>query len=371
MRVALVSPYDVDAPGGVQEHVAHLADALRERGDEVWVVAPGRRDRGGIRVVGPSLRVPFNDSVAPVGLRPDVFARTRRVLRSLHPDVVHVHEPLVPWVSLAATTAEVAPVVATYHAWSDRDRAYRLAGRVLRGALDHVDAHLAVSPAAAAYHGAALGRRPESFTIVPNGVDVGRFRGAAPIPQMREHASLLFVGRLEPRKGLDQLLHAMTLLKTTRPDLRLFVVGDGPDRDRCQQLLPTRLRSDVVFLGRVGADELPRFYASCDLFVAPALGGESFGIVLIEAMAAGAPVVASDIPGYASVVTDGVDGRLVPPGDPAALADAVAALLDNPSLAKALATTAADRVGRYDWSAVAGQVRATYQRVVGETRAGQ
>ena len=371
MRVALVSPYDMDAPGGVQQHVQHLAVALRGLGDEVTVVAPGSRSRGGLEAVGPSVRVPFNDSVAPIGLRPDLYRRTARALRRLDPDVVHVHEPMVPWVSLAATLSASAPVVATFHAWSDRDRAYRLARRVLRPALARIDAHLAVSPAAAAYHGAALGRRPEGFEVVPNGVDVARFRDARPFTQMQEQPSLLFVGRLEPRKGLDQLLHAMTRLKTTRPDLRLYVVGDGPDRDRSQQLLPARLRSDVVFLGRVDGEELPRFYASCDLFVAPALGGESFGIVLIEAMAAGCPVVASDIPGYASVVTDGVDGRLVPPGDPAALAEAIGALLDNPSLAGALAETASSTVGRYDWTAVARQVRATYTRVVGQRRDAQ
>lgn len=366
MRVALVSPYDMDVPGGVQEHVQHLAAALRTQGDEVTVVAPGTRSRGGLRVVGPSVKVPFNDSVAPIGLRPDLLRRTWRVLHELAPDVVHVHEPMVPWVSVAATATSPAPVVATFHAWSDRDRAYRLAGRVLRRVLGRIDAHLAVSPAAAAYHGAALDRRPEDFEVVPNGVEVSRFRGAAPFTQMGEQPSLLFVGRLEPRKGLDQLLHAMSRLKTTRPDLRLYVVGDGPDRDRCQQLLPARLRSDVVFLGRVDADELPRFYASCDLFVAPALGGESFGIVLIEAMAAGCPVVASDIPGYASVVTDGVDGRLVPPRDPEALAEAIGALLDNPSLARALATTAAGSVDRYDWAAVADRVRSIHRRVVGD-----
>lgn len=364
MRVALVSPYDMDVPGGVQEHVRHLAAALRELGDDVTVIAPGRRSRGGVQVVGPSIRVPFNDSVAPLALRPDAWARTARAVRALRPDVVHVHEPAVPWVSLAATATSAAPVVATFHAWSDRARLYTAASRVVGRVLEHVDAHIAVSRAAATYHGAALGRRPESFTVIPNGVDVARFRSAIPFSQMGEQPSLLFVGRLEPRKGLETLLHAVVSLKTARPDLRLYVVGDGPDRDRCQQLLPARLRSDVVFLGRVDNDELPRFFASCDLFVAPALGGESFGIVLIEAMAAGCPVVASDIPGYASVVIDGRNGRLVPPHDPAALADAIAALLDNPALAQALARAADADVERYDWAAVATEVREVYRRVV-------
>ena len=366
MRVAVVSPYDMDVPGGVQQHVQHLAAALRGTGDHVTVIAPGARRRGGIEVVGPATRVPFNDSVAPIALDPRAVARTARTLRDLAPDVVHVHEPFVPWVSMVATARAPAPVVATFHAWSRRDRAYRLAGRALGRLLDHVDARIAVSPAAAAYHASALGLHEDAFTVVPNGVDVDHFREAVPFPQMRDHPSLLFVGRLERRKGLDQLLRALTILKSTRADLRLYVVGDGPDRQRYERLLPARLRDDVVFLGRVDTDELPRFHASADLFVAPAMGGESFGIVLIEAQAAGVPVVASDIPGYASVVTDGVDGRLVPPGDPEALAEAIGALLDNPSLARALADTASRRVDRYDWSTVAQRVREVYVRVVGE-----
>lgn len=364
MRVAIVSPYDMDVPGGVQQHVTHLADGLRAAGDDVTVVAPGSRSRGGVQVVGPHVRVPFNDSVAPIALRPDAVPRTVRVLRRLAPDVVHVHEPFVPWVSMVATARSPAPVVATFHAWSDRDRAYGVAGRLLGRLLRHVDARIAVSPAAAGYHGAALGLPAESFTVVPNGVDVAHFRGAAPFPQMQEHPSLLFVGRLERRKGLDQLLHAVTILKATRADLRLYVVGDGPDRARYEQLLPPRLRDDVVFLGRVDTDELPRFQASADLFVAPALGGESFGIVLIEAQAAGTPVVASDIPGYASVITDRVDGWLVPPGDPQALADAIATLLDNPSLAGTLAEAGSRGVERYDWAEVTRRVREVYARVI-------
>lgn len=371
MRVAVVSPYAMDVPGGVQQHVEHLAAALRDGGDEVTVVAPGARARGGVRVVGAPTRVPFNDSVAPIALRPGAAVRTATVLRELAPDVVHVHEPFVPWVSMVATARSPAPVVATFHAWSDRDRAYRAAGRVLGRVLAHVDAGIAVSPAAAAYHAGALSVAEDTFTVVPNGVDVEHFRGATPFPQMREHPSLLFVGRLERRKGLDQLLHAFTILKATRSDLRLYVVGDGPDRQRCERLLPDRLRSDVVFLGRVDTEELPRFHAGADLFVAPALGGESFGIVLIEAQAAGAPVVASDIPGYASVITDGVDGRLVTPGDPRVLADAVGTLLDNPSLARQLADTAARDVDRYDWSTVAGRVREVYARVIEDARVGE
>ncbi|MFP5308274.1 MAG: glycosyltransferase family 4 protein [Actinomycetes bacterium] len=374
MRVAIVSPYDLDVPGGVQAHVVALAEALRAGGDTVTTLAPGSspppgvpRGAGGHVPLGGSVRVRFNGSVAPVALFPPAARRTVRALARLAPDVVHVHEPAVPWVGLAAATRSPAPAVGTFHAWSDDDRLYRLARPLLRRVAGGLADRIAVSPAAAEYHARALGVPQRSFTVVPNGVDVGRFAGASPLSGLRERgdgAILLFVGRLEERKGLEHLVRAFPILKTTRPDLRLVVVGEGPERDRVQALLPPALRVDVDFLGRVETDDLPALYAACDVFVAPSLGGESFGIVLIEAMAAGAPVVASDIPGYASVVTDGVTGRLVPPGDARALAAALDTLLANPSLRRALADEARARVDAYDWPAVAARVRARYEAVL-------
>lgn len=363
LRVALVSPYDVDVPGGVQSHVLQLARHLRSGGDDVTVVAPGDRSRGQIRAVGGSVGVPFNASVAPIALDPRVLRRVRRALGDLRPDVVHVHEPVVPMVALAAVTSRVAPTVATFHAWSDDGRLYRAAGPVARRILRRVRERIAVSSAAAAFHAAALGIPEGRFRVIPNGVDVERFRGAMPFTSMAA-PSLLFVGRLEPRKGLSDLVRAFVLLKADHPDLRLYVVGDGPERDACQALLPTRLRSDMVFLGRVANDELPRIYASATVYVSPARGGESFGIVLAEAMAAGTPVVASDLPGYRSVATDDVNARLVTPGDGPALAAAIGALLTNPARARALAAQASRDVERLDWSQVAAAVRATYLRAL-------
>lgn len=366
MRVALVSPYDLAVPGGVQSHVAHLATALRARGDEVVVLGPGSDDAPPL---GRSLRVPFNGSVAPVVPSPRALRRLRGQVTDAGPDVVHVHEPVVPWAGLAALRADCAPVVGTFHAWSDSTRAYRLARPYARRILAGLAAPLAVSEAAAGYHAAALGVPASRFQVVPNGVDVARFVDADPLPEIADadHAALLFVGRLEPRKGLEPLIRAFTLLKTRRPDLRLYVVGDGPERDRCQQLLPARLRADVVFLGRVGDAELPRFFASCDLYVSPALGGESFGIVLLEAMAAGRPLVASDLPGYRSVARDGQQGRLVPPGEPRALADAIDTLLDNPSLRRAMAAEGRRTAAGYDWPVVAERIRGVYTSVTGRS----
>lgn len=364
MRVALVSPYDMDVPGGVQSHVAHLAAELRRGGDEVRVIAPGERARGDRVVVGGSVRVPFNDSVAPIALDPRVVRRTREALTTFAPDVVHVHEPAVPWVALAASTAGVAPTVGTYHAWSDSARVYRTARPVLRRVARRLDALVAVSEAACEYHSGALGIPERAFRIIPNAVDVDRFANAQPIPGELP-PTLLFVGRLERRKGLEQLIRALLILKPERPDVRLLIVGEGPERDRCQAMVPARIRSDVVFLGRVDADDLPRFYKSADLFVSPALGGESFGIVLLEAMAAGTAVVASDIPGYRSVLRHELHGRLVPPGDPRALAEAIGTLLDNPSLREATGREAQVAVRDYDWTAVTARLRALYREVAG------
>lgn len=360
MRIALVSPYDLAVPGGVQSHVEQLAAALTALGDDVEIVGPGPGH--GHRSVGGSTGIPFNDSVAPIALDPRAAGRTVRTLRDLDPDVVHVHEPAVPWVSLGACLRGPTPIVGTFHAWSSSNRAYRLARPLLRRAVRRLDQLTAVSPAAAAYHAKALGLPEGRFRLVPNGVDVARFSDAEPLPEIVEddHETLLFVGRLEPRKGLSQLVHAFIELKATRPGLRLLVVGEGPERDVCQALLPGRLRSDVVFLGRVDQDDLPRFYRSADVYVSPALGGESFGIVLLEAMAAGTPVVASDIPGYRTVLSDGKQGRLVPPRDVKALAAALGALLDNPALREAMAREGQRTVDGYDWTRVAAQVRDVY-----------
>jgi len=355
MRIAIVSPYDLAVPGGVQAHAAHLAAALRQLGDEVTVLGPDR-----------SVNVSFNGSVAPIGLLPGTGRRLEQRLRRLAPDVIHVHEPLVPWVGVAAARSRIAPTVGTFHAWSDRDRAYRLARPLARRILGGLDAALAVSTAAADYHAGALGVARERFAIVPNGVELDRFAEAEPLEDVADPSrpTLLFVGRLEPRKGLATLIEAFVVLKQDHPQVRLVVVGEGSERQRCEGLLPARWRDDVDFLGRVDNSVLAGVYAACDVYVSPALGGESFGIVLLEAMAAGRAIVASDIPGYRSVLSDGIEGRLVPPRDPAALAAALAVYLDDPAARRAAAAAGERTVRRYDWSVVAEQVRSHYLAAV-------
>jgi phosphatidyl-myo-inositol alpha-mannosyltransferase len=204
----------------------------------------------------------------------------------------------------------------------------------------------------------------DRFEVVPNGVEVARF---ARVPE-RDAAghdgpeTLLFVGRLEPRKGLATLIEAFVRLRSDRPGVRLVVVGEGPERARCEAALPGSLRRDVRFLGRVDDAALVDAYAEADLYVSPALGGESFGIVLLEAMAAGRAVVASDLPGYRSVVSPGRDGLLVPPGDAAALATALAGLLDDPDRRASMIAAGRATAAAHDWPVVARRLRAVYQR---------
>lgn len=363
MRIAIVCPYDLGRPGGVQDHVLRLADELRTVGDEVLTVGPG--SAGGRHAdVGGAVGLPFNGSVAPVALRPSAARRTREALDAWRPDVVHVHEPAVPLVGLAAMKAS-APLVTTHHAWAESPGLYGVVGPLLRRRTGRATVRIAVSPAAAQHHAAALGLHEHDFRIVPNGVDVERFATAQPLDRLRgDDPVLLFVGRLEPRKGLEHAVRAFAHLKSRHPRLRLVVVGDGPERERCHELLPAGLRVDVDMLGRVSDADLPRCYRSADVFVAPATGGESFGIVLLEALAAGTAVVASDLPGFRSVVDDGRTARLVPPGDARGLADAVDALLSNPTLRAAQVEAGRQVVHDFDWPWVATRIRSIYREAL-------
>lgn len=371
MRIALVCPYDWTNHGGVRSHVESLA-AYLDPNHDVRIVAPASGpvpERGVGRhvvAVGRPVSVPFNRSVAPVSPSPLAARRTLRALRDFAPDVVHVHEPLVPVVSAAAAGFGPRPVVGTFHAWSTADRLYRVAAPAARRMARRLAARLAVSPAAQTYAGEALGLPLGTFQVVPNGVDVATFAGAEPLPELldRERPLLLFVGRLEPRKGLDVAIRAFLRVRAAHPSVRLCVVGEGPERQRCQDMVPSSLRPDVLFVGSVDEAQKARYHASADLFLAPNLGGESFGIVLLEAMAAGLPVVASNIPGFRGVVKDARQGRLVPAGDALAVAEAVGTLLANPRLREAMTTEGRRSAARYDWGVVGAEVEEVYRRVV-------
>jgi phosphatidylinositol alpha-mannosyltransferase len=318
MRIGMVCPYSLTLPGGVQMQVLGLARALRRMGHDVRVLAPcdGPPPDTGVIPLGNSIPAAANGSVAPLAPDPAAQLRTIRALRDESFDLVHVHEPLAPGPPQTALLVHSAPLIGTFHAAGD-SASYKLLRPLVRWMANRLDHRCAVSADAAALAQRYLGGE---YTPVFNGIDVEEHAAAEPWPTAGP--TVFFVGRHEPRKGLDVLLAAMSSLPA---DTRLWVAGDGPDTDA----LRARHGGDerIEWLGRVSDAEKLRRIRGADAFCAPALRGESFGVVLLEGMAAGTPVVASDIDGYRTVATDGVDALLVPPGDPEALASALSEVL--------------------------------------------
>ncbi|QWC85287.1 glycosyltransferase family 4 protein [Nocardioidaceae bacterium] len=367
MRIGLVCPYSLDAPGGVQNHVKDLAGVLVERGHDVAVLAPGEDDPdlpAYVTTTGRAVPVPYNGSVARLAFGPVQAARVRRWLKDVDPEVLHVHEPTTPSVSMIATAATSAPVVATFHTAQTRSRTMSASSGLLRPVLEKVTARIAVSEYARATLVQHLGGEP---VIIPNGVHVATYAAATARPEWAGDPTISFVGRLdEPRKGLDVLLQAMPTLLDTHPGLRLLVVGGGDAEEMLHEVARARrerVREACTFLGFVSDTEKADALATSQVYVAPHRGGESFGIVLVEAMAAGAAVVASDLAAFSRVLDGGRFGRLFTTGDVAACAEAVAAVLDDDSARRAYVEAAREGVRRYDWEQVASQVERVYETV--------
>ncbi len=362
MRIGIVCPYSLAVPGGVQHHVLALARALRASGHQAEVLAPA----GGniplpeyVTSAGRSVSIPYNGSVVPLSFGPLAFARVRRWLREHDFDVLHLHEPVAPSLSLLALAVAEGPVVATFHTSLIRSRALAAVRGMLQPQLEKITARIAVSPLARRVQVEHLGG---DAVEIPNGVDVGAFAAAAALPgHPRDGGTVGFVGRYdEPRKGMPVLLDAVRVLAHSRPGLRLLVVGGG-DATALRRQAGPELGDRLELLG--AADEATKASAlrSMDVCCAPNLAGESFGMVLTEAMAAGTPVVASDLDAFRRVLDGGRAGLLVPPGDADALGTALRGLLADGQLRAVLAAAGRDRVAGLDWPVVAGQVLRVYQ----------
>jgi phosphatidyl-myo-inositol alpha-mannosyltransferase len=366
VRIALVCPYAWEAAGGVQVHVRQLALRLRERGHDVRVLTAGAVTPGEpwVRAVGRPVRVPYRGTVAPIA--PLAYRRTSAALARLAPDVVHVHEPLVPSVSMYATLASAAPVVATVHAYLDRSRAMELAAPVLRRVWARVAEGVAVSETAARFLRRAL---PDAdVEIVPNGVDVRMWaEPESARDDLLVGRRIAWAHRLDPQKGFPVAVAAFARVLAEVPDAVLIVAGDGRDREALSLITSAALER-VALLGAVPNDRLPEIHAACEVFVSAATGQESFGIALVEAMAAGLPVVATDIPGYREVVTHGVHGLLVPTRDPEALAAALVRVLTEPGLAERLGEAGRARAREFDWPNVVERLEELYRRAVERPR---
>ncbi|MGH9128669.1 MAG: glycosyltransferase family 4 protein [Acidimicrobiales bacterium] len=355
VRVAQVSPYSLTIPGGVQCQVLGLARALRRRGVEASVLGPcdGPAPEEGVIPLGLSIPFAANGSVAPVAPDPACFRRTVRALAEGGFDLVHVHEPLVPGPSLTALLTTELPVVGTFHRFGN-SAAYRALAPLVRWVANGLDLRCAVSPDARATAQAALGGE---YTLVPNGVEIEHFASAPPWPTTGP--TILFVGRHEARKGLATLLTAFELLG---PGVSLWVAGVGPETAELQRRSFRNPR--IEWLGRIGDREKAARLRAADVYAVPSEHGESFGVVLLEAMAAGTPIVASDLRAYRLVARAGVDALLVAPGDAIALAEGLARVLSNQMLADKLAGAARVRAAEFSTDRMAAHYTDLYSQVL-------
>lgn len=368
----MVCPYSFAAPGGVQAHVLGLARGLRERGHHVEVLAPAPHPAQTDKMTNPlpefvtpagrAVGVPYNGSIAPLAFGPVAVNRARHWLRDHDFDVLHLHEPSAPSLSLIVLALADRPVVATFHCATTRSWALAAAHGLLQPTMEKITARIAVSPLARRVQVEYLGG---DAVEIPNGLDVSRFARARSLPGYpRAGGTVGFVGRFdEPRKGMPVLLAALRTVARTRPDLRLLVVGRG-DAAALRRAAGPALASRIQVLGALDDEGKAAMLASVDVLCVPATGGESFGIVLSEAMAAGTPVVASDLAAFRLVLDGGRAGVLVRAGSPAALAAALDELLDDPERRGALAAAGRRRAAMWDWPVVARRVLQVYETAV-------
>ena len=371
LKIGMVCPYSLAVPGGVQAHVLGLAQGLRDLGHQVQVLAPVGTANGSkpapalpefVTPAGRGVRVPYNGSVVPLAFGPVAASRARRWMHDHDFDLLHLHEPVAPSLSLIALALAEVPVVATFHFATTRSRALAAAQGLLQPTMEKITARIAVSPLARRVHVEYLGG---DAVEIPNGVDVSQLSAARPLAGYpRSEGTVGFVGRFdEPRKGMPVLLAALRTLIQTRPELQLLVVGRG-DAGALRRAAGPALASRIRVLGPLGDEGKAAMLASVDMLCVPALGGESFGIVLTEAMAAGTPVVASDLDAFRLVLDDGKAGVLVAAGSPDALSAALDGLLDDPARRAALAAAGRRRVAMWDWPVVARRVLQVYQSAV-------
>lgn len=359
----MICPYSFDAPGGVQAHVVDLTEELRRRGHTVRVLAPGRPENApvaGMTLTGPGVAIPYNGSVARLSFGPVAWRATRQWLRAEPLDVLHIHEPNAPGVGMFALAMSSGPITATFHTSTSSSRILGAADGALAPLLEKIRGRIAVSTLARRWQMEALG---SDAVEIPNGVDVAAFSEVDATAELSDSPTVVFLGRYdEPRKGMDVLVAALPSVLDSVPGLRLRIMGDGDERS-LRSRLPAGL--DVEFLGRVDDSRKAAVLAAADVYCAPNTGGESFGIVLVEAMAAGTAVVASDLDAFRRVLRDGDCGELAAVGDPDALAAALVAVLADDGRRARLCARGAEAVRDYDWPVVADRVIRVYETVRG------
>lgn len=366
MKIGIVTPYAYPMPGGVNDHVGSLYRVLRARGHDVRIITSShglqKASEGDIIRVGKGFSVPFNGSMGTITLSPTYLAQMRAILERERFDVLHYHEPFVPFLSLVTLTLSTSVNIGTFHAFGGLSISYEFGKRMLGHYAGKLHGRIAVSPAARHFISRYF---PGEYKIVPNGVEPGRYQRAVPIARYRDGVpNILFVGRMEPRKGLIHLLRAFRKLQRDGVRARLLLVGTGPGEREARRYVLTRQLEDVEFLGRVPEGQKAQLFKTADIYVSPATGRESFGIVLLEAMSAGAPIICSDIHGYRGVVRRDRDGLLVEPGNADALAASIRRLIDDPQLRAQLSRAGEERAQLFTWERVGQAVEEYYGFVI-------
>jgi phosphatidylinositol alpha-mannosyltransferase len=365
MKVGLVSPYDFATAGGVNDHVRNLAVQLQKHGHESRIFAPSSRadvgfDRARFYRIGTPIAIPANDSVARITLSFHLANRVAAIIAEERFDVLHFHEPLLPALPMTMLRMSTTANVGTFHAFGRSNVGYYYGRPLLQPYLAHLHRAIAVSEPARDF----VRRYFPAFSmhVIPNGVDIDVYRpGLAPIRHLRDdNINILFVGRLEKRKGLGDLLRAYRAMNSRVPHVRLIIVGDGPLRGRVESYVSRHRLPNVILAGYVPQSVKPRYYSSADIFCAPATGSESFGIVLLEALASGLPVVATEVPGYMSVLEPGKDSVTVPPKNWRELAASLVILARDAELRRRLADYALHKSRRYAWETIASEVVEVY-----------
>lgn len=366
MKIGIVTPYAYPMPGGVNDHVGSLYRVLRARGHDVRIITSShglqKASEGDIIRVGKGFSVPFNGSMGTITLSPTYLQQMRQILERERFDVLHYHEPFVPFLSLVTLTLSTSVNIGTFHAFGGLSISYEFGKRMLGHYAHKLHGRIAVSPAARHFISRYF---PGEYKIVPNGVEPGRYQRAVPIARYRDGVpNILFVGRMEPRKGLIHLLRAFRKIQRDGVRARLLIVGTGPGDREARRYVLTRQLDGVEFLGRVPEGQKAQLFKTADIYVSPATGRESFGIVLLEAMSAGAPIICSDIHGYRGVVRRERDGILVEPGNSDALAAAIRRLIDDPDLRARLSRAGEERAQLFTWERVGQAVEEYYGFVI-------
>jgi phosphatidylinositol alpha-mannosyltransferase len=367
VRIGIATSSYYPWPGGVTEHVAGSAAALRELGHTVHLLTGGTlrpEDGPGVHRVARRVAIPWKGATANLSLGWRLTRRLAALYRRLELDVVHVHAPLVPGLPIGAVLAAREagiPVAGTFHAAADSDLPYLVFSPWLRRVTDRLDVRIAVSEPAR-----DLVQRyfPGRYRILPNGVDVARFSPGAPPAHLGPGRSVVCVGRLDPRKGVAHLIDALPSLAARVPDVRLVVVGDGPLRRSLERRAQRTAPGRISFRGAVAPAELAGYYTAADAVCCPATHNESFGIVILEAMACGRPGIATDIPGYRVLMRDDENGRVVAPGRPEALAEALVDVLLHPERARRMGARGRETALDYSWKLVGAKLESCYQELV-------